>query len=107
MLQSSFVIPGRVTRGNTHTGHSQRLHVQARRSADIPSDTLLCHLHLPVQLRITHNSRRVLDLSTRLVQSSDNPHNRPLQHISKISNTIEAHASRPFVHNLYQPKSWP
>lgn len=81
------------------------LHIQARSSTNVPFNHLLASLHLQKQNRIANDTRRILNLSTRLIQPRNDPHNRSLHNIRQISDAIEAHAPRPFIHNLHHTKS--
>ena len=67
---------------------------------NVPFDKFLASPHFLEQRGITYDSRRVLDLAARLIQTRNDPHNRALHDIRQVCNAVERHAAGPLVDDL-------
>ena len=83
------------------------LHIQRSNCGDVSLDHFLASLHLRKELRITNDAGRILNLSTRLVQSRNNPNNCTLKDIRQICDVLETHTSCPLIHYLHESESRP
>lgn len=69
-------------------------------TSNVPFDQFLANPHFLEQRRVSDNPRRILDLAACFVEASDDANNRAFHDICQVSNAVERHAARPFVHDL-------